>query len=65
MDKRFTEGICGDGAAILDNGKLMTVTEILKSLNRLDELERFFCCKNQIGQICSEQCLGCFQFANK
>lgn len=40
MDKRFTEGICGDGAAILDNGKQITITEILNNLNRLDELEQ-------------------------
>lgn len=40
MSKRFTEGICGDGAAILDNGKQITITEILNNLNRLDELEQ-------------------------
>ena len=40
MSKRFTEGICGDGAAILDNGKPITITEILKNLNKLDELEQ-------------------------
>jgi hypothetical protein len=27
--------------------------------------EQFFCCKEQINQRCSEQCLGCFQFENK
>jgi hypothetical protein len=27
--------------------------------------EQFFCCKEQINQRCSEQCLGCFQFKNK
>ena len=40
MSKRFTEGICGDGATILDNGKPITITEILKNLNKLDELEQ-------------------------
>ena len=40
MSKRFTEGICGDGAAIIDNGKQITITEILDNLNRLDELEQ-------------------------
>ena len=40
MSKRFTEGICGDGAAILDNGKQITITEILNNLNRLEELEQ-------------------------
>jgi len=39
MSKRFTEGICFDGAAILDNGKQITITEILNNLNKLDELE--------------------------
>ena len=27
--------------------------------------EQYFCCKEQIGQRCNEQCLGCFQFENK
>ena len=38
--KRYTEGICGDGAAILDGGAQITVSEILNRLNRLDELEQ-------------------------
>lgn len=32
-DNRFTEGICGDGAVILDNGKPLSTTEILEILN--------------------------------
>lgn len=40
MSKRFTEGIAFDGAAILDNGKPITITEILKNLNKLDKVER-------------------------
>ena len=40
MSKRFTEGICGDGASILDNGRPLTIIEILKNLNKLDELEQ-------------------------
>lgn len=39
MSKRYTEGIASDGAAILDNGKPITITEILKRLNKLDKLE--------------------------
>jgi hypothetical protein len=27
--------------------------------------EQYFCCKDQINERCSEQCLGCFQFENK
>lgn len=38
--KRYTEGIAGDGAAILDNGIPITITEILKRLNKLDKLEK-------------------------
>lgn len=38
--KRFTEGIAHDGAVILDNGVPITITDILKLLNRLDKLER-------------------------
>ena len=44
MSKRFTEGICGDGAAILDNGRPLTITEILNNLNRLEELEQLALC---------------------
>ena len=33
MSKRFTEGIAFDGAAILDNGTPITITEILNFLN--------------------------------
>ena len=40
MSKRFTEGIAFDGAAILDNGNPITITEILNNLNRIDELEQ-------------------------
>lgn len=29
----YTEGICGDGAAILKNGQPITITEILNTLN--------------------------------
>lgn len=29
------------------------------------ESEQYFCSKQQIGQRCSRQCLGCFQFENK
>jgi hypothetical protein len=39
MSKRYTEGKCGDGAAILDNGVQITITEILNRLNLLDSIE--------------------------
>ena len=45
MDKRFTEGIAFDGAAILDNGKPITITEILDGLNKLDELQQLKLCE--------------------
>jgi hypothetical protein len=38
MSKRYTEGIAGDGAAILDNGTPITITEILNRLNDHDKL---------------------------
>lgn len=38
MSKRYTEGIAGDGAAILDNGTPITITEILNTLNDHDKL---------------------------
>lgn len=40
MDNRYTEGICHDGAAILDNGQMITITKILNRLNKGDELEK-------------------------
>jgi len=39
MSKRYTEGIAFDGAAILDNGVPIKITEILNRLNRLNDLE--------------------------
>ena len=33
--------------------------------NVVERSEQYFCCKDQINQRCSEQCLGCFQFQNK
>ena len=39
MSKRYTEGIAFDGAAILDNGVPITITEILNRLNRLNDIE--------------------------
>ena len=38
MENRYTEGIAFDGAAILDNGKPITIDEILKRLNEHNEL---------------------------
>tara|TARA_X000001382_G_scaffold25412_3_gene15990 strand:+ start:2710 stop:2961 length:252 start_codon:yes stop_codon:yes gene_type:complete len=38
MSKRYTEGITGDGAAILDNGIPITIIEILNRLNDHDKL---------------------------
>lgn len=47
-------------------------TEELKNLVKklsipvvVEKSEQYFCCKEQIEQRCSEQCLGCFQFQNK
>lgn len=34
----FSEGICGDGAAILKDGRPMTITQILDCLKALDFL---------------------------
>jgi hypothetical protein len=31
----------------------------------MKESEQYFCCKEQINQRCSEQCLGCFQFEHR
>lgn len=38
MKVEYTEGIAGDGAAILKNGVQMTVTEILQTLNSLQKV---------------------------
>lgn len=34
---KYSQGICGDGAAILEDGRMMTVDEIVERLNQLDE----------------------------
>lgn len=39
-------------------------SEQLKLYDVVGRSEQYFCCKEQIGQRCSEQCLGCFQFQN-
>lgn len=31
---KYTEGICGDGAAILKDGAMMTIGEVVAELNR-------------------------------
>ena len=36
--EKYTEGICNNGAAILDNGERITVTEILNRLNSANPL---------------------------
>lgn len=38
--------------------KQLTLTDVVK------QSELFFCCKDQIKQGCSEQCLGCYMYAN-
>ena len=41
-DTEYSEGICGDGAAILKNGKPMKIGEIVNELRRLrDELAKY------------------------
>lgn len=37
----------------------------LSIANVVGRSEQYFCCKDQINQRCSEQCLGCFQFQNQ
>jgi len=39
MIPEYTEGICGDGAAILKDGVMMTIPEILNELNSITEIE--------------------------
>lgn len=48
---------CGNGNAYEDFESFY--------INEIKQSEQFFCCKNQIKQRCSEQCLGCFQFEHK
>jgi len=40
-------------------------SEQLKLYDVVVRSEQYFCSKEQIGQRCNEQCLGCFQFENK
>jgi len=37
----------------------------LSIANVVERSGQFYCCKDQINQRCSEQCLGCFQFQNQ
>lgn len=38
-DVHYTEGVCGDGAAILFDGKPLTISEILNKLNTIERLK--------------------------
>lgn len=40
MSERYTEGVCGDGVMILDNGRRMTIANVLKRLNQAEEAMR-------------------------
>ena len=53
MENRYTEGIAFDGTAILDNGKPITIDEILKRLNEHDELV------NKTNDIHDVSCCDC------
>jgi hypothetical protein len=33
IDRPYTEGVCEDGAAILKDGRMMTISEVLDELN--------------------------------
>lgn len=45
----FTEGICGDGAAILNDGEMMPIEEIVDRLNDAAEMERSY--SHQLGEM--------------
>lgn len=34
---KYSQGICGDGAAILEDGRIMTADEIVARLNELEK----------------------------
>lgn len=39
-DRRWTEGICGNGAAILFDGAMVPIEEVVRALNRADRAAR-------------------------
>lgn len=49
----FTEGVCKDGAAILQDGELLTVEEILNHLNNN------ICCWGECGVVIANDRLLC------
>jgi hypothetical protein len=63
---------CYNTNTIFDKRKYVLLSDAKKILNEalsianvVGRSEQYFCCKEQINQRCSEQCLGCFQFENK
>ncbi len=40
MSERYTEGLRDDGAVILEDGVAIPITQVLKLLNRSNEIER-------------------------
>lgn len=41
MRAEYTEGICGDGAAILKDGVIVPISQVLEELNRAEGLRAF------------------------
>lgn len=41
------------------------MNQVLHIAPVVGQSEQYFCSKEQIGQRCNEQCLGCLQFENK
>jgi len=57
---------------VLGFNRLSTTKSLIREIEQalrihdvVGRSEQYFCCKDQINQRCSEQCLGCFQFENK
>ena len=39
---KYTDGICEDGAAILKDGVMIPITEILEKLNSIEDRDKYF-----------------------
>jgi len=48
--QEYTQGVCADGAAILCDGKKMTIEQIIERLRKLEEVRDVICKAPEINE---------------
>ena len=65
--KTYTQGFAFDGTVILEDGKKLTIEEILERLNNSQYFKDFYCKDKSYHMIdkCTKQCSDCIDFELK